>query len=255
MSYKDITVTTSDFVSTITLNRPPANAINLGIREELNQAIIELEQSKETRVVVITGTGNMAFSVGMDVTDISNIRKGPNGNEVFNRIERFTKPVIASINGHALGGGCELALVCHFRFMTDNPKATIGCPELNLGITPGWGGIQRLPRLLGRSKALDMILFSKRLLPQEALAIGLVDRTFPRAELMKETMAFALALTKRPPIAVSAVLNGMAVGLEKGIEEGIRVDREWAGKIGQSNDAKEGFTAFLAKREPVFKGE
>ena len=255
MSYQNITVTTKDFVSIITLNRPPANAINLGIREELNQAIIELEQSKETRVVIITGTGNMAFSVGMDVTDIANIRKGPNGNDIFSRIDRLSKPVIASINGHALGGGCELALVCHFRFMTDNPKATIGCPELNLGITPGWGGIQRLPRLLGRSKALDMILFSKRLLPQEALAIGLVDRVFPRAELMKETLAFALGLTKRPPIAVSAVLNGMAVGLEKGIEEGIRVDREWANKIGQSNDAKEGFAAFLGKREPVFKGE
>jgi len=255
MSYKDIMVTTRDFVSTITLNRPPANAINLGIREELNEAIIELEQGKDTRVVIITGTGNMAFSVGMDVTDIANIRKGPNGNEVFSRIDRLTKPVIASINGHALGGGCELALVCHFRFMTDNQRATIGCPELNLGITPGWGGIQRLPRLLGRSKALDMILFSKRLLPQEALAIGLVDRVFPRAELMKETMAFALALTKRPPLAVSAVLNGMAVGLEKGIEEGICVDREWADKIAKSNDAKEGFTAFLEKREPVFRGE
>ncbi len=255
MNYQNITVTTDDFVSTITLNRPPANAINLGIREELNEAIIELEQSKETRVVIITGTGNMAFSVGMDVTDIANIWKGPNGNEIFSRIDRLTKPVIASINGYALGGGCELALACHFRFMTDNPKATIGLPELNLGITPGWGGIQRLPRLLGRSRALDMILFSKRLLPQEALAIGLVDRIFPRAELMKETMAFALALTKRPPIAVSAVLNGMAVGLEKGIEEGIRVDREWVEKIAQSNDAREGFTAFMEKREPVFRGE
>ena len=255
MSYQDITVTTRDFVSTITLNRPPANAINLGIREELNQAIIELEQNKDTRVVIITGAGDKGFSVGMDVTDIANIKKGPNGNDVFSHIDRLTKPVIASINGHALGGGCELALACHFRFMTDNPKATIGCPELNLGITPGWGGIQRLPRLLGRSKALDMILFSKRLLPQEALAIGLVDRVFPRAELMKETMAFALALTKRPPIAVSGVLNGMAVGLEKGIEEGIRVDREWADRIAKSADAKEGFTAFLEKREPVFKGE
>ncbi len=255
MNYQDITVTTRDFVSTIMLNRPPANAINLGIREELNQAIIELEQSKDTRVLIITGAGDKGFSAGMDVADIANIRKGPNGNEVFNRIDRLTKPVIASINGYALGGGCELALVCHFRFMTDNPRATIGCPELNLGITPGWGGIQRLPCLLGRSKALDMILFSKRLSPQEALATGVVDRVFPRAELMKETMAFALALTKRPPIAVSAVLNGMAVGLEKGIEEGIRVDREWSDKIAKSNDAKEGFTAFLERRDPIFRGE
>jgi enoyl-CoA hydratase/carnithine racemase len=255
MSYNNIIVTTKDFVSTITLSRPPANSINLGIREELNRAVIELEQSKDTRVVIITGAGDKGFSAGMDVTDIENINKGPNGNDVFNHIERFTKPVIAAINGYALGGGCELALVCHFRFMTDNPKAVIGCPEVNLGITPGWGGIQRLPRLLGRSKALDMILFSKRLSAQEALAIGLVDRVVPGAELMKETLAFALALTKRPPLAVSAVLNGMSVGLEKGIDEGLRVDREWSKKLGQSQDAREGITAFLEKREPVFRGE
>jgi enoyl-CoA hydratase/carnithine racemase len=255
MSYNNIIVTTKDFVSTITLNRPPTNSVNLGVREELNSAVIELQQSKDTRVVIITGAGDKGFCAGMDVTDIANLEKGPNGNDVFNRIERFPKPVIAAINGYALGGGCELTLVCHFRFMTDNPKAVIGCPELNLGITPGWGGIQRLARLLGKSKALDMILFSKRLSAQEALAVGLVDRVVPAAELMKEAMALALALTKRPPLAVNAVLNGMSVGLEKGIEEGLRVDREWVKKLIQSKDAKEGMTAFLERREPVFKGE
>ena len=255
MSYSNITLTTKDFVSTLTLNRPPTNSINLGIREELDRAITELEKSKDTRVVIITGAGEKGFSAGMDVSDVANIEKGPNGNDVFNRIERFGKPVIAAINGYALGGGCELALVCHFRFITDNPKAVIGCPEVNLGITPGWGGIQRLPRLLGKSKALDMILFSKRLSGQEALAIGLVDRVVPAAELMNEAMAFALTLTKRPPLAVNAVLTGMSVGLEKGIEEGIRVDREWSRKLAQSQDAREGFTAFFERREPVIKGE
>jgi enoyl-CoA hydratase/carnithine racemase len=255
MSYNNIIVTTKDFVSTITLNRPPANSVNLGIREDLNHAVIELEQSKDTRVVIITGAGDKGFSAGMDVTDVANLDKGPNGNDIFNHIERFPKPVIAAINGYALGGGCELALVCHFRFMTDNPKAVIGCPELNLGIIPGWGGIQRLPRLLGKSKGLDMILFSKRLSGQEALAIGLVDRVVPAADLTKEAMAFAVALAKRPPLAVRAVLNGVSVGLEKGLEEGLRVDREWAKKLTQSKDATEGITAFLQKREPVFIGE
>jgi enoyl-CoA hydratase/carnithine racemase len=255
MSYNNIILTTKDFVSTITLNRPPTNSVNLGVREELNSAVIELQQSKDTRVVIITGAGDKGFCAGMDVTDIANLEKGPNGNDVFNRIERFPKPVIAAINGYALGGGCELTLVCHFRFMTDNPKAVIGCPELNLGITPGWGGVQRLTRLLGKSKALDMILFSKRLSAQEALAVGLVDRVVPAPELMKEAMALGLALTKRPPLAVNAVLNGMSVGLEKGIEEGLRVDREWVKKLIQSKDAKEGMTAFLERREPVFKGE
>jgi enoyl-CoA hydratase/carnithine racemase len=255
MEYKNIIVSTKDFVSTITLNRPPTNSVNLGIREELNHAINELEQSKDTRVVIITGAGEKGFSAGMDVSDIANIAKGPNGNDVYNHIERYTKPVIAAINGYALGGGCELAMVCHFRFMTDNPKAVIGCPEVNLGITPGWGGIQRLPRILGKSTALDMILFSKRLNPQEALAKGLVDRVVPAADLMNEAMAYAQALAKRPPLAVAAVLAGMSVGLEKGLEEGLRVDREWSSKLAQSKDAVEGMTAFLQKREPVFKGE
>jgi enoyl-CoA hydratase/carnithine racemase len=255
MSYNNIIVTTKDFVSTITLNRPPANSVNLGIREELNSAVNELEQSKDTRVVIITGAGDKGFSAGMDVTDVANLNKGPNGNDIFNHIERFPKPVIAAINGYALGGGCELALVCHFRFMTDNPRAVIGCPELNLGITPGWGGIQRLPRVLGKSKGLEMILFSKRLSGKEALAVGLVDRVVPAADLMKEAMDFAVALTKRPPLAVRAVLDGVSVGLEKGLGEGLRVDREWSKKLTQSKDAAEGITAFLQKREPVFKGE
>jgi enoyl-CoA hydratase/carnithine racemase len=255
MDYKNIIVTTKDFVSTITLNRPPANSVNLGIREELMQAVDELEKSKDTRVIIVTGSGEKGFCAGMDVSDIANITKGPNGNDILNRIERSSKPFIAAINGYALGGGCELAMACHFRFMTDNPKAVIGCPEVNLGITPGWGGIQRLPRLLGKSRALDMIIFSKRLPPQEALAIGLVDKVFPAADLIKEATAYAVALSKRPPLAVTAVLEGMSIGMEKGLEEGLRVDREWSRKLGQSHDAVEGITAFLEKREPVFKGE
>jgi enoyl-CoA hydratase/carnithine racemase len=248
-------VTTQDYVSTITLNRPPTNAVNLGIREELDHAITALEQSKETRAIIITGAGEKGFCAGMDVSDIANINKGPNGNDVFNRIERMPKPVIAAINGYALGGGCELALVCHFRFIADSARTIMGLPEVNLGITPGWGGIQRLPRVVGKSKALEMILFSKRLPPQEALAIGLVDRVVPAADLLKEAMAFAVTLSKRPPLAVRAVLEGMNVGLEKGFEEGLRVDREWSAKLGQSKDAMEGMTAFLQKREPVFTGE
>lgn len=255
MEYSNIIVTTQDFVTTITLNRPPTNSVNLGIREELDHAIGTLETSRDTRAIIITGAGEKGFCAGMDVADLANINKGPNGNDVFNRIERLPKPVIAAINGYALGGGCELAMVCHFRLIGDSARTIIGLPEVNLGITPGWGGIQRLPRIIGKSKALEMILFSKRLSPQEALALGLVDRVVPSAELMKEAMALAVTLSKRPPLAVQAVLEGMHVGFEKGLPEGLLVDREWSRKLGQSKDAVEGMTAFFEKREPVFKGE
>ena len=255
MDYQNIIVSTKDFVTTITLNRPPMNSVNLGIREELFHAVTELKNSKETRAAVITGAGEKGFSAGMDVSDVANITKGPNGNEIMNAISRSTKPFIAAINGHALGGGCETALACHFRFMTDNPKAFIGLPEVNLGITPGWGGIQRLPRVLGKSKALDIILFSKRLAPADALAIGLIDKVIPAVDLMKEVTAFAAALAKRPPLAVAAVLDGMSVGMDKGFDEGLRLDQEWSTKLAASKDAVEGITAFLQKREPVFTGE
>lgn len=255
MSYSNIIVSTKDFVTTITLNRPPTNSVNLGIREELFKAVNEIENSKETRAVIITGAGEKGFCAGMDVSDVANIAKGPNGNQIMNAISRSKKPYIAAINGYALGGGCETALACHFRLMTDNPKAVIGLPEVNLGITPGWGGIHRLPRVVGKSKALDIILFSKRLSAPEALAIGLIDRVVPAADLIKEAEAYAQALAKRPPLVVAAVLEGMSVGLDKGIDEGLRVDAAWSSKLVTSKDATEGITAFLQKREPVFKGE
>ncbi|PKN51424.1 MAG: enoyl-CoA hydratase [Deltaproteobacteria bacterium HGW-Deltaproteobacteria-13] len=255
MAYSNITVETKDFVTVVTLNRPPMNSVNLGIREELDKLVGEIQTSKDTRVVVLTGSGEKAFCAGMDVSDVANIDKGPNGIDVCNKIERSLKPVIAVINGHALGGGCELAMACHFRFMTDNPKAMIGCPELNLGLTPGWGGIQRMPRIIGKSKALDFIFFSKKITGPEALAIGLVDKVFPAADLMKEAMNYATALSKRAPIPVSAVLEGMTVGLEKDINAGLEIDKKWIEKIKKSTDAVEGMTAFFEKREPTFKGE
>lgn len=255
MEYSALAVTHEEFLSIITLNRPPNNTVNLAVREELNHALFEIEKNSDIRVVIITGAGDKCFCAGMDVTDVGNLGRGPDAIEMFNTIDRFNRPVIAAINGIALGGGCELALACHFRFMADGPKAKIGCPELNLGITPGWGGIQRLTRLLGRSRALDLILFSRRLSPAEALEIGLVDRVFPAASFMDETLKFARELALRPPIAVSSVLKGITAGIEKGIDEGLRVDRDCSALLAQTEDAREGFMAFMQKREPVFKGK
>ena len=240
----------------LTLNHPPVNSCNLATLEDINKALDDLEGDKNVRVIVITGGGEKAFCAGFDVSDVANSDKCRTlGQETWTRVDRLEKPVIAAINGFALGGGCELALACHFRFMTDNPKAFIGLPEVNLGITPGWGGIQRLPQVLGKSKALDIILFSKRLAPADALAIGLIDKVIPAVDLMKEATSFAAALAKRPPLAVAAVLDGMSVGMDKGFDEGLRLDQEWSAKLAASKDAVEGITAFLQKREPVFTGE
>lgn len=255
MNYNNITVSTQNFVTTITLNRPPMNSVNLGIREELFNAVNELEKSKDTRVVIITGSGEKAFCAGMDISDLANIDNGPNGIDVYNKIERSTKPFIAAINGHALGGGCELAMACHFRYMTDNPKSQIGCPELNLGIIPGWGGVQRMPKIIGKTKALDFILFSRKVSGAEALALGLVDKVCPATDLIKEATDYAIAISKRPPLAVSAVLEGMAIGMEKGMAAGLESDKKWIEKLKTSSDAIEGMTSFFEKREPRFKGE
>jgi len=255
MGYEFVILEKKGHVGILSLNRPPANAVNMGVREDVSKALDEIENDKEIRVVIITGAGPRGFSAGFDVSDVGNINNGPNGAELWTRIARFSKPCIAAINGFALGGGCELSLACHFRLMSDAPKAKIGLTELNLGIIPGWGGTQRLTRTVGRAKALDMILFSKRLTGAEAEEIGLVDRVCPADTLMDEALKMAEEIAQRPPLAVSAVLNAITAGLDKGIDEGLRVEQEGIAKVQTSKDAMEGFTAFLEKRKPEFKGE
>lgn len=252
---ENVLVEKKDHVAILTLNRPPANAVNLGLREDFSSALDDIENDKEIRVIVITGAGEKGFSAGFDVSDAGNIANGPNGVELWTRVERFPKPVIAAINGFALGGGCELALACHFRLMSDAPKAKIGLTELNLGIIPGWGGTQRLPRVVGRAKALDMILFSKRLSGAEALEIGLVDMVCPADKLLDEAIDLASRIADRPPLAVSAVLKAITAGMDNGIDEGIKVEQEGIGRVQTSKDAMEGFTAFMEKRKPNFTGE
>jgi enoyl-CoA hydratase/carnithine racemase len=254
MNFQNISLERRDRVSILTINRPPANSINLATMEEIGQALNDLERDRQVRVVIFTGAGEKGFSAGFDVSDAANAdRIGPLGQQVWTRVDLFPKPVIAAINGYAFGGGCELAMACTFRLMMEG--ARIGLTELNLGIIPGWGGTQRMPRLIGRAKALDLILFSRRLTAAEALQIGLVDKVFPQAEFMKEVMAFADVLAKRPPIAVSAVLKAVHVGLDRGLDEGTRAELEGSRAVSKSQDAREGFTAFFEKREPNFTGE
>ncbi len=238
----------------LTLNRPPANSINLATLNEIESVLDEVENDRDVRVLVITGAGEKGFSAGFDVADAANSHiTGPKGQELWTRIDHFSKPVIAAVNGYAFGGGCELVMACTFSVMAESAK--IGLTELNLGIIPGWGGTQRMPRILGKSKALELILFSRRLTAQEALDIGLVNRVSKQGELMNDVMEMAEFLVKRPPLAVQAVLKAVNTGIEKGLEEGTKAEWEGTKTVSGSKDAIEGFTAFMEKREPNFKGE
>jgi enoyl-CoA hydratase/carnithine racemase len=256
MDQQNILLEKKGHISIVTINHPPANAWNLATMEEFEKTIDELEKDKNTRVVVITGAGEKCFSAGFDVSDAANAPKTSDmGRTLWTRIDRFEKPVIAAMNGHALGGGLELALCCHFRIMADNPKAAVGLTELNLGIIPGWGGTQRLARALGRDKALDMILFSKRLTPAEALEAGLVNKLSKPESLMDDVMKLAGILAERPPIALGCVLKALSAGEYEGLEQGLKAEEAGAARVATSKDRAEGFAAFLAKRKPVFTGE
>jgi enoyl-CoA hydratase/carnithine racemase len=256
MELENIKLEKKNHVALITIDHPPANAWNLATMLDFEKAIDDVEADKDVRVVVLTGAGEKCFSAGFDVSDAANSHEtSPKGCALWRRIDRFPKPVIAAINGFALGGGLELALCCQFRIMADAPKVMLGLTELNLGIIPGWGGTQRLPLVVGKAKALDMILFSKKLGAQEAREIGLVNQISTPENLMADVFAFAEKLAQRPPIAVSCVLNAVSTGSYEGLDEGLRMETEGSKIVGASKDCIEGFTAFLEKRDAVFTGE
>ena len=256
MEYENLIYENKDRIAWVTINRPLANSWSLAAMEDFEKILDEIENDPDVRVVVITGAGEKCFSAGMDVADAGKSRGlGDKGRELWRRVDRFEKPTIAAINGYALGGGLELALACHFRIMSDSPKAKIGLTELNLGIIPGWGGTQRLYRIIGKAKALDMILFSQRIGAKEALEIGLVNLISSPENFMADTLEFAARLAKRPPIAVSAVLKAISSGIYEGLDQGLAMELEGSRAVKNSEDAIEGFTAFFEKREPVFKGK
>ena len=256
MSYDNLILENRGHIAIITLNHPPVNAWNLGLMTDFEKALNEIEDDKNVRVLILTGAGEKCFSAGFDISDAANSHiTSPKGRELWTRLDQFAKPVIAAINGFAMGGGLELALSCHFRIMVDEPKATIGLTELNLGIIPGWGGTQRLTRVVGKARALDMILFSKRIDAREALSIGLINQVSTKEKLMDDAIAFAEVMTKRPPLAVTAVLKAISTFDYNGLESGLKVEEEGSAIVGKSKDCVEGFTAFLEKRDPVFTGE
>jgi enoyl-CoA hydratase/carnithine racemase len=255
MNAQNILFEKKDHIAVVTMNRPPANSWNMGAMVEFEKILDDVEQDKSIRVIVLTGAGEKCFSAGMDVKDPPRSENRSIGQDLWRRVERFPKPIIAAINGHALGGGLELAMACHFRIMADSPNIQIGLTELNLGLIPGWGGTQRMVRLLGKAKALELILLSKRLSAQEALSLGLVNRITPPEKLMADTLDFAGWLAERPPLAVSSVLKSISAGIYEGMDAGLAMEVECSKMLAKSKDVIEGFTAFMEKRKPVFTGE
>lgn len=258
MAYEHLIVEREDRIGIITLNRPPANPINLTVLNELDSVLTEWEKDKDVRAVIITGAGDRGFSAGFDVKTAGTpdgAKAMWRGQEVFSHIEKYPKPVIAAMNGFALGGGCELAMSCHFRLMVNSERVVAGQPEIDLGIIPGWGGTQRLPRLLGKTRAMEMLLLGTRISAAEALRIGLITRMSEPGQLMNDARALATALSKKAPVAVQIILDAVTRGLETSTDEGMKIELAGSDRVGKTKDAIEGMMAFIEKREANFKGE
>jgi enoyl-CoA hydratase/carnithine racemase len=260
MEHGNLIIEQEGNVGIITMNRPPANPIDLSIIDPLDDVLTKFERDNSVRVLVITGAGDRAFSAGYDVKvtgKLEESRTGIRGFAIVQRIGKFPKPTIAAINGYCLGGACELAMACHFRIMVDTEHAVIGLPDMELGLIPGWGGTQRLPRLVGRTKAIEMLTLSKKIGANEAYGIGLVTRVSSPGETLKDAKELAETLAKKPPIALQLLLDAVNRGLDTTLEEAWRLNIEGENyrKVIITKDFQEGMRAFMEKREPVWKGE
>ncbi len=245
-------------VAILTLNRPKVNALNSAIMDELRRAILDLKADAGVRVVILTGAGGKAFVAGADINELATLSplEGKDhtarGQHVLDLIEHMGKPVIAAVNGFALGGGCELAMACTLRIAADT--ATFGQPEVNLGLMPGYGGTQRLPRLVGRTRALDLLLTGRHITAAEALHLGLVNRVVPAADLMTQVKAIAHDLASKPPIAMRCIIEAVNRGLQGTLAEGQFIEATLFGVVASTDDMREGTRAFLEKRMPQWKG-
>ncbi|MFQ6617879.1 MAG: enoyl-CoA hydratase-related protein [Fidelibacterota bacterium] len=259
MSYQNLIFDVKQKIAFITVNRPEVlNALNAETMLELGDAFAKVKNDSEIRAVIITGSGDRAFIAGADInelyqqTPISGKEFSTRGQRVFREIENLNKPVIAAINGFALGGGCELAMACHIRIASESAK--LGQPEVSLGIIPGYGGTQRLSRLVGKGKAMEIILTGNMISAREAYEIGLVNRVVPSDKLMEESVSVAKTIISKGPIAIKLAIEAINRGVEVSQEEGLRMEATLFGLICTTRDMREGLKAFLGKREPNFKG-
>lgn len=253
--------TIEDRIATVVIDHPPVNAFNRQTIGELDETIDELLANPTVKVIILTGGGQLAFVAGADIGEINQfVQSGDTagaramiekGQQVFLKIERSPKPVIAAINGVCLGGGLELAMSCHIRIAGD--RVRLGQPEINLGIIPGWGGTQRLARLLSKGKAIEMILTGDPITAQEAKALGLVNIVVPGDAVMRQAKGLAAKIASKGGLAIAAALKAITAGLDLPIEQGLRVELEQFAALASSEDTREGVSAFLEKRPPQFK--
>jgi enoyl-CoA hydratase len=259
MPFENLLLDRDGLVATLTINRPKVlNALNAPTLDELRRAVLALKTDDGVRAIVLTGAGDKSFVAGADINElavqspISGREHALTGQHVFALIENLGKPVIAAINGFALGGGCELAMACTLRLAAHT--ARLGQPEINLGILPGYAGTQRLARLVGKGRALEIMLTGAPISAAEAERIGLVNRVVPAAELMAETRKLAAALAAQAPIAMRYIIEAVNKGLEMPFADGCVHEATLFGLVAATEDMREGTRAFLERRKPVFKG-
>jgi enoyl-CoA hydratase len=258
MNYENILLEIKNHTALITINRPDKlNALNGQTINELEEVFESIKHNSEIFIVLITGSGEKAFVAGADIAELNKLdimsakEFSEKGNRVFRAIETLDKPVIAAVNGFALGGGCELALACHIRFASENAK--FGQPEVNLGIIPGYGGTQRLARLINSARALEMILTGDMISAEEALRIGLVNKVFPQADLIIKTLDLAEKISSKGQQAIRFALKAVKATDNISLTEGLAYEASLFALVCGTEDFKEGTIAFLEKRKPAFK--
>ncbi|MED5355065.1 MAG: enoyl-CoA hydratase-related protein [Bacteroidota bacterium] len=257
MNYNNIILESNNFIATIIINRPnKLNALNTETISEINHALSTAEKDKNIRVIIITGAGDKAFIAGADISEFANfdVEKGYdlslNGHQnLCDFIENLSKPVIAAINGFALGGGLELAMSCHIRLASDNAK--MGLPEVSLGVLPGYGGTQRLPQLIGKGKAMELIMTGGMIDANNALSLGLVNHVVSQEQLMETSKKIAMKILKNSPMAIRSSIIAINANYKDGVN-GYEVEMREFSNCFQTRDFVEGTTAFLEKRKPNF---
>jgi len=256
-NYEKLTVEQDGMVIIAAINHPPANSMGQGVLRDLDDLLNKCLNDDGVRAIVITGTGAKLFSAGADITEFADLQAGKmpkyNGNEIYFKMENYPKVIIAAIQGGAYGGGLEMACCCHLRIMSET--ATLGLPEVKLGLMPGWGGTQRLPKIIGKTKALELTLTGDFLPAKDALALGLLNQVVPQEKVLETAKALAKRIAAGAPVAQNEIMKAIRLGSETNIREGVLVI-EAAGlkALTFTEDFKEGSRAFLEKRKPVFKG-